>query len=105
MRPHELRGARRCFGSWTKAVIAAGINPERLQRVPAWTKERVLESILLRALNNQPMGSRTVKPRNLADAGAKYFGTWRSALAAAGVEHNAKAIQDPIKPCQIAAPE
>ena len=47
--------ARRCFGSWANALIAAGVKPERLQRAPAWTKERVLESILMRALNNEPL--------------------------------------------------
>jgi hypothetical protein len=94
LRPGELRerhgqlihAARRCFGSWSKALIAAGVDPLKLRRVPPWTKERVIEAILTRALNNEPLGSRTVRPRSLADAGGKLFGTWASALAAAGID-------------------
>jgi len=80
-----IPAARRCFGSWNKAVIAAGVDPQRLLRSPAWTKERVLESILTRAFDDEPLGSRTVQPRTLAHAGAKFFGTWAAALAAAGL--------------------
>jgi hypothetical protein len=81
-----VAAARRCFGTWAKAVIAAGVNPEQFYRTSAWTKERVLESILLRALNNEPLGHGTVRPRSLVEAGARIFGNWRAALAAAGVE-------------------
>ena len=45
-----------------------------------------MEAILMRALNNEPLGSRTVKPRSLADAGARLFGSWRLALIAAGID-------------------
>ena len=81
-----VEAARRRFGSWGKAVLAAGVNPVKLRRVPAWTKDRVLEAILIRALRNEPLGSRTVRPRTLADAGARFFGTWRAALSAAGLD-------------------
>ncbi len=77
--------ARRCFGSWNRAVIAAGVNPLRLKRVPAWTQERVLEAILTRVLDGEPVESRTVQPGSLAAAGAKFFGTWAAALKAAGL--------------------
>jgi hypothetical protein len=81
-----IQAARRCFGSWSKALIAAGVDPVRLRRAPPWTKERIIESILTRALNNEPLGSRTVRPRSLADAGGRMFGTWASALVAAGLD-------------------
>jgi hypothetical protein len=93
LRPGELKerhgslvhAARRCFGSWSKAVIAAGVDPLKLRRVAPWTKERIIEAILTRALNNQPLGGRTVRPRSLADAGRRMFGSWASALLAAGL--------------------
>jgi len=86
-RYHPLvEAARRHFGSWPKAVIAAGVEPEKLKRVMPWTRERITEAILTRVLNCEPLGSRTVKPRSLAEAGARVFGSWPAALAAAGVD-------------------
>ena len=58
-----LTAARRLFGSWTKAVVAAGVDPTKLQRVVPWTPERVIESILNRALRNEslsPSGPKTI---------------------------------------------
>ena len=81
-----MQAARRCFGSWSKAVVAAGVDPEKLKRVMPWTQERVIEAILTRALNCEPLGSRTVKPRSLAEAAARVFGSWQAALAAAGID-------------------
>ena len=83
---HLMQAARRCFGSWSKAVVAAGVDPERLKRVMPWTKERIIEAILTRALNCEPLGSRTVKPQSLAEAGAREFGSWSRALVAAGTD-------------------
>src|SRR6185437_11067166 len=51
-----------------------------------WTRERIIEEILTRVLRNAPLGARTVQPRALADAGAKFFGSWGAALAAAGID-------------------
>jgi hypothetical protein len=83
---HLIQAARRYFGSWSKAVVAAGVDPAKLKRVPLWTKERIIEAILIRALNNEPLDSRAVRPRSLADAGTRLFGSWRSSLAAAGID-------------------
>jgi hypothetical protein len=83
---HLVQAARRHFGSWSKAVIAAGVDPAKLRRVAPWTKERIIEAILTRALNNEPLGSQSTRPRSLAEAGSRVFGSWTSALAAAGVD-------------------
>lgn len=87
-----VRAAQRHFGSWTKAAVAAGVDPAKLKRTPLWTKDRIIEAILMRALNNEPLGSRTVRPRSLADAGARVFGSWRASLAAAGVDLKRQAM-------------
>lgn len=80
--------ARRCFGSWAGAVMSAGIDPARFWRVTPWTRERILEGILQRALANQPLGSQTVQPRALAQAAVRIFGSWSNALLAAGLNPN-----------------
>ncbi len=94
LRPTELKrryhlllaAARRHFGSWPKAVVAAGVDPEKLRRVAPWTKERIIEAILTRALRGNPLKSHAVRPKSLVEAGARVFGSWASALAAAGID-------------------
>lgn len=81
-----VKAAQRRFGSWAKAVTAAGVDPAKIRRAPRWTREEIIEGILARALDNAPLASKKVRPRSLSDAGAKIFGSWRAALAAAGVK-------------------
>ena len=51
-----------------------------------WSKERIIEAILLRAFDNEPLGSQAVHPRALALAGRRVFGSWGAALVAAGLD-------------------
>jgi len=77
--------ARRVFGSWPKALAAAGVDPVKFCCSAPWSRERVVEAILTRVLRNEPLGSRTTEPRALVDAAQKIFGTWAAAKKAAGV--------------------
>jgi hypothetical protein len=81
-----VSAARRHFGSWSKAALAAGVDPTKMQRVVPWTRERVIEAILTRALRSDPLVARLVEPRSLVEAGHKFFGGWRAAIAAAGLD-------------------
>ena len=86
-RYHNLvTAARRHFGSWTKAVLAAGVEPTKLQRVVSWTPERVIEAILTRALRNETLVARLVESRSLVEAGQRFFGGWPAAVTAAGLD-------------------
>lgn len=86
-RYHNLvSAARRHFGSWSKAVLAAGVDPTKLQRVVPWNRERVIEAILTRALRSEPLVARLVEPRSLVEAGHRFFGGWQAAVAAAGLD-------------------
>jgi hypothetical protein len=89
------RAARRLFGSWTKAVLAAGVDPTIFRRVVPWTRERVIEAILTRALKNESLVSHSTKPRSLVAAGRRFFGSWPEALEVAGVKPQAMAVQTP----------
>lgn len=80
-----MAAARRFYGSWTKAVIAAGVDPMTMRKVPPWTRDRILEAILTRALNNHPLRSQSTEPRSLVDAARRVFGSWDDALIAAGL--------------------
>jgi hypothetical protein len=92
---HLVDAARHHFGSWAKAAVAAGVDPAKLKRTPSWTRERIIEAILKRALTNEPLKSRAVRPRSLADAGTRVFGSWRSALLAAGVDVTRQTVASP----------
>ena len=81
-----VSAARRHFGSWSKAVLAAGVDPTRLQRVVRWNRERVIEAILTRALRNESLVARLVAPRSLVDAAQRFFGSWAEAVTAAGLD-------------------
>lgn len=86
-RYHNLvSAARRHFGSWSKAVLAAGVDPIKLQRVVPWTRERVVEAILTRALRGESLVARLVEPRSLIDAAQRFYGSWQAALTAAGLD-------------------
>jgi hypothetical protein len=77
--------ARRLFGSWSKAVLAAGVDPTRFRRI-VWTRERVIERILIRALRNEHLGAWSIQPQSLVAAGRRFFGTWSAALEVARVD-------------------
>lgn len=81
-----VSAARRYFGSWSKAVLAAGVDPTRLQRIVPWNRDRVIEAILVRALRNDSLAARLVEPRSLVEAGQRYFGNWVAAVTAAGLD-------------------
>ncbi|MGD0091465.1 MAG: hypothetical protein ABSE73_16220 [Planctomycetota bacterium] len=98
-----LSAARRLFGSWSKAVLAAGVDPMKLQRVVPWTRERVIEAILTRALRNESLAARVTRPRSLVDAGRRFFGSWVAAVKAAGLDPNATVLTPASPPSQAAA--
>lgn len=83
---HLVQAARAYFGSWAGAVAAAGVDPAAFRRAVPWTRERVVEAVLRRALGDEPLAARAVRPRSLAAAGAKFFGSWDEAVAAAGLD-------------------
>ena len=81
-----VSAARRIFGSWSKAILASGVDPAKLRRVVPWTRERVLETLLTRALRNQPVSARSMEPRSIVEAGRRFFGSWSATLDAAGLD-------------------
>jgi len=81
-----VSAARRHFGSWAKAVLAAGVEPTKLRRVVPWNQERVIEAILTRALRNESLVARLVEPRSLVEASHRFFGSWAAAVTAAGLD-------------------
>jgi hypothetical protein len=76
--------AYRLFGSWPAALRAAKIPGVREPR-KQWTHQRVLDEIQTRVRKGLPLRKVAVG-QSLYSAALRRFGSWRSALEAAGVE-------------------
>jgi len=87
-----LRAATRYFGSWRTAVEFAGLNYDDIRRYKTWSRQRILERI--RELNEKGEDlswrhiSTQIDPQLAAAATKeKHFGSWRSAVLAAGLDY------------------
>ena len=76
--------ATRLFGSWRKALVAAGI-PDA-QPLQKWSKERVIEHILARQRQGLALPKTWKEDRALHAAATRCFGGWQAALMAAGIK-------------------
>ena len=88
-----LRAATRYFGSWQQAIEHAGLNYDDFRRYRAWTNERIVERIRELFADGKDLSWRyvslTLDPSLAAAATKKnHFGSWRSALEAAGVDYD-----------------
>lgn len=95
-----VSAAIRYFGSWRAAVVAAGVDyeklressvAERLQKIGKWSCERIVGEV--RALQERGEDLRAVMIKNKypalfsAAVSSKYFGSWREALTKAGIDY------------------
>lgn len=87
-----LRAATRYFGSWRLAIEFAGLNYEEIRRYKSWTRERILERIRELHSKGEDLSWRHISTQidpQLAAAATKrkHFGSWRSAVTAAGLDY------------------
>lgn len=82
--------ARREFGSWRKALEAAGydydeVNDAAGTRYTSWTRHKIIR--MIRALNPERLSYGNMTKENLLLYSAAYrrFGNWQNALRAAGI--------------------
>ena len=74
--------AKKHFGTWRKAVLAAGIEPAQRR----WSQDLVIHEIQEQYRRNQQLTRRVGGMDSpLAVAAVRYFGSWRAALVAAGI--------------------
>ena len=78
------------FGSWERALRAAGMRPEEVYKRRRWSKDVIKKEI--KALNRE--GEDLAAPNmrrkhsSLYSAACKYFGTWTAAREACGIRRN-----------------
>jgi hypothetical protein len=78
--PGLEKDVRRHFGSWRRAVEAAGFECSRRR----WSQGVILFEIKRRIANGSSLHSNDPNNINLAAAAARHFGSWQVALKAAG---------------------
>ncbi len=81
--PSLAAAALNCLGGWHKAIVAAGLEP-KVRR--SWSKEIVIREIQARHQRGLPMTNMPKHDATLSGAAGHYFGSWKSALVAAGLE-------------------
>jgi Homing endonuclease associated repeat len=86
-----LAASIRYFGSWQKAVETAGIPYEQVRKYRKWSQETIIQEIRnLHAqgvdLSFRAMALSQYNSMVYAAIRPKYFGSWKTALEAAGLE-------------------
>jgi hypothetical protein len=83
--PGLYRAAKRQWGGWHPALQAAGIPPPA--RSHKWTPEKIIQTLRQKRRGREDLGSAQNLRRygGLHGAAVKRFGSWRKALAAAGI--------------------
>lgn len=87
-----LRAATRYFGSWREAIEYSGLNYDDIRRYKTWNRDRILERIRELHDKGEDLSWRHVSTQidpQLAAAATKrkHFGSWRSAVSAAGLDY------------------
>ncbi|MFA4028625.1 MAG: hypothetical protein GDYSWBUE_000641 [Candidatus Fervidibacterota bacterium] len=89
--PQLFRRARHRFGSWQKAIEAAGLSYSDIVKRRKWTKEQIIEEIKRLYNEGKDLRISVIQkeyPSLLASAQSKrYFGSWRAAVEAAGIDY------------------
>lgn len=80
--------ACRYFGTWQKAVNEAALDYEAIRLRKVWTMQDVLDSIRRQAALGIPPLKAAMAEREstLPSIARRYFGTWRAAVGAAGLD-------------------
>jgi len=82
--------AHRYFGSWRRAIQAAGLDHETMRETRVWTKERIRRTISDMAQEGRPLGWAYVEEHcpgiYRAARRRENFGSWHNALLESGVQ-------------------
>jgi len=91
---------RKCrFGSWKKAVEAAGLSYDDIRKYQSWSEDRILERI--RELYNQgvELNSKKIQQTDITlfTAARRRFDSWDNALDHAGLDYRSIRLRAPFR--------
>lgn len=82
--------SRRYFGSWEKAIRAAGLSYDRIRKIESWNRRKIIEKIQELDREGQDLNHSSMRRlgyRGMLEAAGRErnFGSWDEALRAAGL--------------------
>src|SRR3989344_432225 len=84
-------GARKVFGSWAKAIAAAGLNYDEIRKIRRgfWSAEEVKKQIKLLETQGVRLNSQYIQANHTAlfAASLVHYGCWSRAVEAAGISY------------------
>lgn len=80
----------RLFGSWDRALTAAGLDADEISRYRRWSKNTIIFELKTRAADGENLNSGAVQQEDpgLHAAALRYFGSYDKALRAARINPN-----------------
>lgn len=86
--PSLVSTAQRCFQGWATALRVAGLDPTNIRKKRSWTRAKVIDAIRNRNRQGKPMNHKEVALSDAALTGValRRFGSWDTALRAAGLD-------------------
>ena len=76
------------FGGWDKALLAAGIAPEKVYKRHRWSRELIIKEIRQFHRAGEDLAAPRMRRNHasLYSAACKYFGSWTAARKACGIQ-------------------
>ncbi len=88
--PSLLYAARKYLGGWEQAISAAGLDYGQIRRKRRWNKKTVIARIQELKAAGAPLHVSAIERAGggLVAAAVSYFGSWRKACEAAGLDYS-----------------
>jgi len=88
-RPDLAYAARKYLGGWQAAIEEAGLDYSQIRRRSSWDRRSIVERVRELAGRGEPLNVSAAEERygGLVAAAIQHFGSWREALAAAGLDY------------------
>lgn len=83
--------AKKRFGTWKNALTVAGLNYKEIRKTRIWNKKKIINKILQLHRKGEMLNARYVNRNHnslyMAACKKKYFGGWKNAVTAAGLNY------------------
>lgn len=88
------------FGSWRKAIEAAGIRYQDVCRYNRWDEETIIRRVRELYEQGVPLNAKNIEEQDISliTAARRYFDSWDKALQAAGLDYRQIALRRQGKP-------
>ena len=88
--PALAYAARKYVGSWKKAIEGAGLDYSTIRRKNFWSRKRIVQHIKELKRDGRPLHVSFAEKeyKGLVGAATMYFGSWRAAIKAAGLDYS-----------------